>query len=84
MTGAFFAWLLGNPLVAAAIAAAGAFIIGLARGRVTGAQRERDKQLRKDNAALEDRLEMNREATEQERRAAGMAEDELDRLITRS
>lgn len=48
MTGAFLAWLLGNPLVAAAIAAAGAFIIGLARGRVTGARRERDKQAAKE------------------------------------
>lgn len=83
MTGAFFAWLLGNPLVAAAIAAAGAFIIGLARGRVTGAQRERDKQLRKDKAALEDRLEMHREATEQERRVSGMSDDELDGVITK-
>jgi hypothetical protein len=81
--GAFFAWLLGNPLVAAAGAALIAFLVGIMKGRVTGAQRERDKQARKDKAAIEDRLEMHREATEQEKRAAGMSDDELDRLITK-
>lgn len=51
--------------------------------RRAGAKAERDKQARRDKAALEDRLEMHREATEQEKRAAGMSEDELDRLITK-
>jgi hypothetical protein len=83
MTGSFFSLLLSNPLIASAFTLIVGLVFGLMRGRVTGAQRERDKQAREDKAALEDRLEMHREATEQERRTAGMSEDELDRLITK-
>lgn len=71
------------PYIAAGIAGFVAILWNNGRQRRVGAQRERDKQLRKDKAAVEERLEMHREATEQERRAAGMSDDELDRLISK-
>lgn len=66
----FFAWLLGNPLVAAAGAALIAFLVGIMKGRVTGAQRERDKQAR-------ERLEARTEADKIDDAIAGMSDAEV-------
>jgi outer membrane murein-binding lipoprotein Lpp len=67
------AWLL----------AAGGFLVTLflayVRGRVTGGQRERKKRDAEKVRAAEDRLEMDREATDAERNAAGMADEEARR-----
>lgn len=59
-----------------AIVVVAAFISTYARGRLSGARLERDKQAAGNLAAAEDRLEMDREATAAERKAAGMTDDE--------
>lgn len=56
---------------AALVALLGAF----AGGRVSGASRERDKQAGRDKAAVEEQLEMHREASEAERQAAALTEE---------
>lgn len=71
-----FGWFLSNPTIIAIFAAVvGA--IGLAfQQRLAGAKAERNKHLKADNAALKDRVEMDREATDIERKTAGMSDDE--------
>ncbi|RWM29389.1 hypothetical protein [Mesorhizobium sp.] len=73
---AILAWFFSNPTVLAI----GAAIIGaLGYGfqqRLAGAKAERNKQAAKDLAAAQDRLEMDREATQIERRTSGMTDDQ--------
>lgn len=60
------------PIIAAVF---GALLWGFHQ-RSAGATAERAKQVERDNAAMADRLEMNREATEIERKASSMSDDE--------
>lgn len=65
----------GTLYMVAAAAVAGF----LAWVRNTGVKAERAKQARKELAAAQDRLEMDREATEAERQAAGMTDEEASK-----
>jgi outer membrane murein-binding lipoprotein Lpp len=73
---ALIVWLLSNPTVLAI----GAGIIGALgfgfQQRLAGARAERNRQATKDLAAAQDRVEMNREATDIERQTAGMTDDQ--------
>lgn len=73
---AVLAWLLTNPTVlaigAGVIAAATAWI----HGRVSGAAAERNKQAAGQLAAAQDRIEMNREATDIERQTVGQTDEQ--------
>lgn len=53
------------------------------KGRSSGKKAEQAKQAKRDAAAKDERLEMHREATEFERQAAGMSNEELDRRLTK-
>lgn len=53
------------------------------KGRSDGGARADARQARRDRAAVDERMEMHREASEFERRAAGMTDAELDRKIGR-
>lgn len=70
MTGLLLAKLLPYLLAAVLAVLAG---FGLRR---SGANAEKAKQVARDNKALGERLEMDREATAAERRAAGMTDEE--------
>jgi len=73
---AILAWLLTNPTVLA-IGAGIVGAIGLAfQQRLAGAKAERNKQAVKELAAANDRLEMNREATDIERQTVGQTDDQ--------
>lgn len=61
------------------VAAGGGLVLLLAtylKGRLAGAARERDKQTADKLKAAEDRLEMDREATAEERKASGRTDEE--------
>ncbi|WP_144223593.1 hypothetical protein [Mesorhizobium amorphae] len=60
------------PAIVAAVVA----IIGGWKLRQSGVNAERARQAKKDIAAAEDRLEMDREATAIERRVSGMTDNE--------
>lgn len=51
-------------------------LLALWKARQSGVKAERAKRALRDMAAREDRLEMDREATQAERKAAGMTDDE--------
>lgn len=65
----------GTYFIGAAVVI-GAFVATYVKGRLSGANRERAKQDQAKLDAAEDQLEMHREATEAERKAAGMTDDE--------
>ncbi len=68
-------WALGAALLGA---------IGLYfKGRSDGSAKAENKALKRTIADKDEQLEMNREATEFERKAAGMSDDELNRRITK-
>lgn len=73
---AVIAFLLTHTSILIAALGALGTVIGLGYGNLRGAKRERDKQAGKDLAAANDRLEMNREATDIERQTAGMTDDQ--------
>lgn len=67
------------PYLVGAIAAA----FGAWKLRQSGVNAERGRQAREKLEATEDRLEMDREATAAERRAADMSDDEARKEATR-
>lgn len=71
----FLAGKAGTYIVGAALVV-GAFVATYVRGRLSGASLERAKQDQARLDAAEEQLEMHREATEAERKAAGMTDDE--------
>lgn len=74
------AWLASNPTV---IMIVGGIAAALGYGyqqRRAGAKAAVEK---RDRKAFAERHEMHREATEQERRAAGMSDEELDRRLSK-
>ncbi|MFK0688001.1 hypothetical protein ACFX5Q_07320 [Mesorhizobium sp. IMUNJ 23033] len=73
---ALIAFILGNKAFLGFLAAVlGALGFGLQQ-RLAGAKAERNKQAAKDLAAVNDRLEMDREATATERQATGMTDEQ--------
>lgn len=66
----------GNSVLLALGGGLIAVVIAWLRGRMTGARAERDRRAARDLKTAEDRLEMHREATEEERRAAAMTDEE--------
>lgn len=68
----------GGYLIAALVGA-GTLIMAFLRGRKSGLDAERAKAAKRDLDAANERLEMNREATDIERATAGMSRDELQR-----
>jgi outer membrane murein-binding lipoprotein Lpp len=73
---ALLAFLVSNPTILAIGGGIIAMLVVWMRGRVSGAAAERSRQAGKDIAAAQDRLEMNREATDIERKTAGMTDDQ--------
>lgn len=60
-------------MLLAAIVGAVGLVMG---GRISGARAERDKQAGRDKAALEDQLEMHREANDIDRKVTGASDEQ--------
>ena len=77
LTSEFGLWLLGI------LGGAGILFGTHLKGKSDGKALERAKQAGRDRKAMEERHEMSRDATDIEKRAAGMSDDELNKVITR-
>lgn len=76
---ALLGFILSNPTVIAIIGGIAAALGWGWKQRHAGAAKERAKQADRDLKAQGERLEMNREATDQERKAAALSDEEAMR-----
>jgi outer membrane murein-binding lipoprotein Lpp len=75
--------ILSSPVIVALLGGFVAAVAAYLRGRVAGKKLQEAKQTAEKLRAAEDRLEMDREATAEERKASAMSDDEARREAMR-